>query len=470
MANSEKRDLGYLGDEFQMRLIHHLMENEDFFRDIIDIVDQNMFTNINLRTYVMLMKNYYQQTNIKPSYGVMEMYINEKVRSEIDKESAITLNKELPKISSEAVDYIKTLATRFFKQQNIVRVANEILKIAGNGDADKYDQCADLINQAINVGFSTNLGEKVFDNLDEVLSEKARETITTGIPELDAVLEGGIGKGELGMIIAPSGTGKTSFTTNLAAAAATIGNSKVLQIVFEDRVTQIQRKHIGRITNVESKDLSKSLEVINQVKGILSSYEYKEQIENNLRIVRFPTGEVSAQYLENYIGKLINSGFKPDLTIIDYFECLKHIPDPSVTNSWELEGKTMRKLEALASKLNMAIWVPTQGGKDSIGSELVTMSQAGGSVKKSQISHIVISIAKTQSDMANNKATVSVLKNRSGGSGKIWQGIDFNNGTCRMDFSCATEADNAITFEALKDKENKQIAKDLLHNFKMQGK
>lgn len=463
MANSEKKDLGYLGDEFQIRLIHHLMENEDFFRDIIDVVDQNMFTNVNLRTYVMLMKNYYQQTNIKPSYGVMEMYINEKVRSDIDKESAITLNKELPQITSEAVDYIKTLATRFFKQQNIVRVANEILKIAGNGDVDKYDQCADLINQAINVGFNTNLGEKVFNNLDAVLSEKARQPITTGIPQLDEILEGGIGKGELGMIIAPSGVGKTSLTTSLASAAATIGDAKVLQIVFEDRVEQIQRKHIGKITNIESKDLSKNPETISLVKDILSKYEFKDKIEENLRIVRFPTGEVSAQYIENYINKLINSGFKPDLTIIDYFECLKHVADASVKSEWELEGRTMRKLEALASKLNMAIWIPTQGTRDSIGAEYVTMAQAGGSVRKAQIAHIVISIAKSQDDMTNNKATVSVLKNRSGGSGKIWNNVDFNNGTCRIDFSSSEENQDVLAFESKKEQDlKKQIWKNVL--------
>lgn len=32
---------------------------------------------------------------------------------------------------------------------------------------------------------------------------------------------------------------------------------KVLQIVFEDREKQIQRKHLGRIADVEAKDLSK---------------------------------------------------------------------------------------------------------------------------------------------------------------------------------------------------------------------
>ena len=66
-------------------------------------------------------------------------------------------------------------------------------------------------------------------------------------------MEGGLGKGELGVIIGPTSFGKTSLTTAMASYAAE-HNFKVLQIVFEDRIKQIQRKHLGRITGIEAKD------------------------------------------------------------------------------------------------------------------------------------------------------------------------------------------------------------------------
>ena len=82
--------------------------------------------------------------------------------------------------------------------------------------------------------------------------------------------------------------------------------------------------------------------------------------------------------------KLKNSGFSPDMVIVDYFECLKCKGDAS-DDKWEKEGKTMRKFESIAGELNVAIWIPVQGTKDSLNAEVVTMDKSGSSFKKIQI-------------------------------------------------------------------------------------
>jgi hypothetical protein len=167
-------------------------------------------------------------------------------------------------------------------------------------------------------------------------------------------------------------------------------------------------------------------------------------MQNNLRIVKFPSGEKTARQIERFIKKMINSGFKPDLTIIDYFECLEHENDKSISNEYEKEGKTMRRFEAMAGELDMAIWIPSQGTKESINLELVTMDKIGGSVKKAQIAHVIMSIARTVDDIANNKATIAILKNRAGKSGKVFNNVDFNNGTCRISTDNVDEFDSML--------------------------
>ena len=94
-----------------------------------------------------------------------------------------------------------------------------------------------------------------------------------------------------------------------------------MQIVFEDRVKQIQRKHFGRITGFEAKDLSKP-GIIEQVREQLAKYPDRELLQKNLRIVRLPSGEKTADDIKRLIIKLKNLGFSPDLVIVDYFECL----------------------------------------------------------------------------------------------------------------------------------------------------
>ena len=613
MLKKDRQNLGYLGEDFQFKLIHTFMEERDFFKDLNPIVDQNMFTNPQLKVFVGVMKEYYEREEAVPSYSMMGIALNERSHNETEREIYKAIIDEIRKTPSDGVDYIRDLATKFFKQQNIVKTANEILRIAGDGDTSRYEQCVDLLHNALNQGTSEDLGNTVFDDLGETLSDDYRITIPTGIGKIDEALEGGLGKGELGVIIGSSSFGKaqplsanilcpktdsrffnwrkmgdikvgdevldrngvdkhkvvgvfpqgirpiykvtcqngascecdiehlwnvngqvltlreimdldykntnlylpefnmkpflgdgtinqrlyitnieylrdeeaqcimidseehlyvtdnfivthnTSMTTAMAAHAATFKcehnnfqGFKVLQIVFEDRIKQIQRKHIGRITGIEAKDLSKP-GVIDNVRHQLETYEDREMLANNLKLVRFPSGELTASHIQRYIKKLINNGFKPDLVIIDYFECLHHIGDGHSANEYEKEGKTMRKFEAMAGELDIAFWIPTQGTRDSVNMELVTMDKAGGSFKKIQIAHIVMSIARTMEDIDLNKATIALLKNRAGKSGKVFNNVEFNNGTCRISTDNVDEFEDMLSYNKNSQKQRENI-------------
>ena len=459
----KRSDLGYLGETFQYRLTHEFMENHTFFEDLSSIIDQNMFTDPNLKTLVGVMKNYYEREGHVPSYDMLEVELRDISHSDKEIETYLAILEKVRNSASDGVERTRELAEKFFKQQNIIRTANEILKIAGNGDTNQYEVCVDLLNDAMTKGTHNDFGEGLFDHINETLSDDYRVPIPTGIGKIDEALEGGLGKGELGVIIGPTSFGKTSLTTAMASHAACNGY-KVLQIVFEDRIKQIQRKHLGRITGIEAKDLSKP-DVIDLVRQTIDSFPQKEELEKNLRIVKFPSGEKTARQIERFIKKLINSGFKPDLTIIDYFECLEHEIDKSSSNEFSQEGKTMRRFEAMAGELDMAIWIPSQGTKDSINLELVTMDKIGGSVKKAQIAHVIMSIARTVDDIANNKATIAILKNRAGKSGKVFNNVEFNNGTCRISTDNVDELDSLFELQQKKKdalfETQKEIAKSL---------
>lgn len=472
-SRKSEKDLGYLGEEFQKRLIHAFVEDNNFFRDLSGIVDQNMFTSSIMRTYVAFMKDYYEKYQVCPSYSVMELTIREKISNPIELEQELAFNESLKEVTTEAIDYIRDVATRFFRQQNIVRVANEILSVVASngGETDKYEKCVSLLNEAVNVGNTEDMGEGVYDDIEDTLSAEYRMPIPTGIDKLDDALEGGIGIGEIGAIIGPTSFGKTSLTTAFANYAATYRcdynnwqGFKVLQIVFEDKVKQIRRKHFSKITQVEAKNLSKP-EYVDMVREQIENFEDKDLLAKNLKIVKFPSGEKTITQIRNYIKKQINMGFDPDLLILDYFECLRIIGDKN-KNQWDLEGETMRKIETMASELNMAVWIPSQGNRESISSEIVTMDKGGGSIKKLQVAHIIMSIARSLDDIANNRATFALLKNRAGGSGKIFNNTYFNNGTCTINMDDANEFDEMVKFDEVREKDMRKIQKELLKQVK----
>ena len=113
----------------------------------------------------------------------------------------------------------------------------------------------------------------------------------------------------------------------------------------------------------------------------------------------------------------------------------------------------------MATELDCAIWIPTQGNKGSFTSDLVTQDQAGGSIVKIQAAYVILSIARSIEDQEHNKATLAVLKNRSGSSGKVWRGIKFNNGTSTISCDDVVEYDNALTW-----KEDEEIAREQERN------
>lgn len=443
---TDKTSLGYLGEDFQYKLVHAFLEDKEFFKDLYEITDQNMFTNPNLKTCVGIMKEYFEKHESVPSYETIGIVLREKISNPLDLEVYFGELGRLKDTPFDDLDLIKELGTRFFRQQNIVKTANQILKIASNGvDEDKCAKYVELMSEALSKGTHSNYGANVTDNLEETLSADYRQTIKTGIDVFDTVLEGGIGKGELGLIVGPTSFGKTSMTTAMASFAAIEENKKVLQIFFEDTEKQIRRKHIARFVTkygdkkekgedieVEARNLSKE-EFHDYVCDVLKREGNKEKydrLRQNLRLLRLPSGEITAEGIKRMIKKLIMTGFTPDVVIIDYFECLNHDCFANIGNDYEKEGKSMRKFEAMAGELNIALWIPSQGTKDSVNAELVTMDKIGGSAKKSQIAHIILSIARTTDDIASNKATIAVLKNRAGQSGRIFEGANFNNGTC----------------------------------------
>ena len=467
-----KTDLGYLGDDFQYDLVKLFIEDQDFFKKIEVIVNQNQFTVDSLRRIVGIMKDRYALTDSVPTYKDIENIIRAKVSDGITVEILIRTLDKIKNNKIDGVDIITDNAEKFFKQQNLTKAVNEAYQIIQSGDSERYNEIEDLFKKALSVANTDNYGYHVFDHMSEALSEQYRVTIPTGAVELDKALNGGLAKGELGIIIAPSSVGKTSATVGFAATAAitkTEDNNykgyKVMHIHFEDEEVNIKRKYYAYVTNYDACDLSKP-EIRPLVIDILNNSDYKELINNNIVVYHPLSGEWSPTDIKRAIQQQIAVGFKPDLLIVDYFECLKLERGDSIDDKeYTREGATMRKLENIAHEFKMAVWCPVQGTKDSFNQQIVGLSQAGGSVKKIQIGHVIISFARTDEMRIHNLLNIFINKFRGGKiSVNHFMNVTFNNGTTHFDFSTMTEVDDAIDSQQNYMNEMAKLSKQSLKN------
>lgn len=207
--NITKFNMGYLGENYQTLLVKYFIETPKFFIGLSSIIDQNMFTDEHLRRIVGMMKDRYAKNGVCPNYNDIELLIRTTVSDAITVDLMVAkLHNLMEKKFDIDINLLTSNAEKFFKQQNLAKAINQCMEILKRGNSDNYYNMEDLIKKALDVNMTTNLGFRLFDTLEEDLKEDYRCAIPTGADKLDESLYGGLGKGELGIIVSPMGVGK----------------------------------------------------------------------------------------------------------------------------------------------------------------------------------------------------------------------------------------------------------------------
>jgi replicative DNA helicase len=235
-------------------------------------------------------------------------------------------------------------------------------------------------------------------------------------------------------------THNTTMFTKMANHAYNEGYN-VLQIFFEDMPKVIQRKHIACWTGINLSDLGEHKEEIKE------TLEKVKASTGKLKLKKFPSSDTTITTIKQYIRKQIASGFRPDIIMLDYIDCVQ--PSKKVDDVNVGEGQVMREFESMLSELEMAGWTAVQGNRSAISSTIVESDQMGGSIKKGQIGHFIVSIAKSLEQKENGTANMAILKSRFGKDGLVFEDIVFNNGTIQIEMN--SKNNNAISVSNLKN-------------------
>jgi len=429
----EERNFGYLGFSFQQSLIKAIVEDKKYGETISDVIESKFFDNNSFKFIMENMKELYKTYNKIPDYNTLAQKIMaEGAGTQTAKINIDTL--EAIKNNEQQIEYVKDTALNFCKQQNLKRELKSVQSIIESGEFEAYNKIEQIIQKALQVGISNDETTDVFHGIDEALEQDFRHPLPTGIVGIDNLLKGGLGIGELGVVLAPTGTGKTTLLTKFANTAFNLGYN-VVQIFFEDNPGNIKRKHYTIWSDIAPDEQP---EFKDEVKKKVD--EAQSRSKGSLKLLKLASDNVTISEIKNKLRKINSeSTNKIDLLIIDYVDC---ISSEKSTNGeeWKGEGSVMRSLESMTTEFNMAIWTATQGNRESISSEVVTGDQMGGSIKKAQIAHVILSIGKTLEQKEHNLATLTLLKSRIGKDGVVFQNCKFNNEYLLID----TESQNTL--------------------------
>jgi replicative DNA helicase len=270
-------------------------------------------------------------------------------------------------------------------------------------------------------------------------------------------MNGGLSKGELGLILAPYGVGKTTLITKIANTAHNDGLN-VLQIFFEDTPKVIQRKHLACWSGIELNELQNNKELV------LAKADEMKQNGGRLILLKLPSDSTTILTIKKHIQKKISEGFRPDLILVDYIDVVK--PTKEYNDIYAGEGDVMRQFETLLTEFDVAGWTATQGNRKSLNTEIVEGDQMGGSIKKGQVAHFIMSIGKSLTQKETSRATITIIKSRFGKDGMIFEDVEFDNARVSVSMDNVKFGVSRTTFDDNTKKENQQRVAEIFNNRK----
>jgi len=445
------KNFEYLGQQFQLQLLNQIVVDKDFSHTIIDVIENSYFENKYFKIIIQMVKEYYKKFDHTPSFETLEQITKSELQQEIASKIVLDTIKKIKDAPIDGVGFVQEKALKFCKQQELQKVMTKAQKIIDGGEFENYDTLEELVREALLVGNKDTSMMDVFSNLDQVLEEDYRHPIPMGIPGIDRLLKGGLAKGEIGVILAPTGVGKSTVLTKISNYAFNLGFN-VLQVFFEDNPKVIQRKHFTLWTGVHPDDLSDQKdEVMNRVN------EIQTEMPNKLILKKLPSDTMTMLQIKNQIRKMVADGIKIDMIVLDYIDCI--VPDKNLGDEWKSEGSVMRAFEAMCHEMSIVGWTATQGNRSSISSEVVTTDQMGGSIKKAQVGHVIISVAKTLQQKEMKLATIAITKSRIGDDGVVFENCKFDNAMLEIDTESTT---TFLGLEEQKEERQRQRVSELL--------
>ncbi len=349
-------------------------------------------------------------------------------------------------VGSEDLPYVKKEYLTFAKNQ---KVKDALLKSVDLLKAGNYDKIIDTMMAASKVGVENDLGLDYIDNFESIMEEVKRNSVSTGWDVIDELMDGGLGPGELGVVMAPSGIGKSWFLSKIACSAVQRGMN-VLHYTLELSESYVGQRYTTILTGIQtSEHKERKDEIVRKIKNT----------PGRVRIKYYPPQFASAKTLSAHIEKLKTTGYNPDLIIIDYADLLKS-GNSNRDGLYAELGGIYEELRGLSGQMGIPIWTATQTNRAAIDHEVIQADSVGDSYKKVQTADFIMSVSRKTKDKLSNTGRIHIVKNRFGPDGMTFPAkIDTFHGI--MDVFAANSADGVIATKDSKNGEN--LEKKLLH-------
>ena len=407
----ETETFSKFGKTFQEKLVKTILFDRNFANQMEEVLDTSYLELKYLQVFVDLMFQH-KQDYPHPTYEAMVSV----VRTQTDDYSSSIIKQVIDfmaRIKSNAIgdedqEYVMEKSLDFCKKQ---KLKEAILKSVGLLQSQSFEQIQKVINDAMNLGADNNHGHDYHKDVLDRFELKMRNPVSTAWDEIDSITKGGLGKRELGVVVAPTGAGKSMALAHLGAMAVVKGKT-VVHYTLELADTVVGQRYDSCITGIRLQDLMSMKE---SILGVI------EHIPGQLIIKEYPTKSATTRTLNTHLEKLRQKGIEPDMVIVDYADLLK--PTATGFKSQELRhslGNLYEELRGIAQTWDIPVWTASQTNRSGLNAEVITMESISEAFSKCFVADFICSISRTMEDKTENKGRMFVAKNRNGIDGVVY--------------------------------------------------
>jgi RecA/RadA recombinase len=408
MAIKNEASLGSFGKDFQEKLVQLILDDVLFAAQISEVLDVNFFELKYLQVFVDFVFKYNENYGCFPNRSTLETIL----RTELEKQNPV-IQKQVRDFFARILagtiediedEYVKDKSLDFCKKQ---KLKEAMLKSVSLMENSSFDEVSKIINNALKLGLDNEHGYDFMKHFEERYKLKSRDPISTGWDVVDNFIQGGHGKGELGVVVAPTGAGKSMALVHLAAQAMKQGKN-VVYYTLELGDTVIGRRFDSCLTGFPLKGLNLVKEEV---------FEKVREIPGKLIIKEYPTKTVTTETLRNHLKKLEQRDFKVDMIVVDYGDLLKPVTAQREKRN-DLEG-IYEELRGIAAELKCPLWTASQTNRSGLNAEVVTMESISEAFNKCFVADFIFSLSRTANHKQNNTGRIFIAKNRNGPDGIV---------------------------------------------------
>ena len=418
------------GVGFQIKVLSSLLKDKEFLQNINDILDVEMFDNPAHKWIVQEILRYYYKYHTTPSMESLQVEVK-KIDNDVLKVSVVEQLKDSLKATDEDREYVESEFSNFCKNQ---QMKNAIMNSVSLLEKGEFDQIRSMIDTALKAGQDKRIGHEYEKDMETRYRMEQRSPIATPWANLNELLMGGLGVGDLGIIFGNPGGGKSWLLVNLGAIAVQMG------FIVNHYTLELSEDYIGKrydalFTGIDVQQIHLNRDKVQQE---------IDKLKGKLIIKEFPMGKTTPNTIENHIQKCRDLGHPPDLVIIDYVDLLK-----SKTRSIDPKDAlddVYTAVKGMAREIKVPVWTVSQVNRMGAKDDVIEGDKAAGSYNKMMIADFAMSLSRKRQDKVNGTGRMHVMKNRYGADGMTYA-AKVNTNCGRIEISKDEMDEDNLTFD-----------------------